>query len=123
MAMGRLLVGIAFAMVLTAPSTAASTSVRDYRPAVMTLEYTAGDLNAVVHAPRTLVGTRPLVFNFRGYDYIAQSLAAQGFVVVLVSDRTALSRHVDLWRELGEGKGPLAERFGGFTGHFSVAEP
>ena len=61
MAMGRLLVGIAFAMVLTAPSTAASTSVRDYRPAVMTLEYTAGDLNAVVHAPRTLVGTRPLV--------------------------------------------------------------
>lgn len=123
MAIGRLLAVVACAMVLTAPSTAASTSVRPYRPAVMTMEYAVGELNAVVVAPRTLVGTRPLVVNFRGFDEVAESLAQQGSVVVLVSDRTALDRHLRLWRELSEGKGPLAERFFGFAGHFTVAEP
>ncbi|MEU0882296.1 hypothetical protein ABZ345_27105 [Lentzea sp. NPDC005914] len=123
MAIGRLWAAVACVMVLTAPSTAAATSIRHYRPAVMTMGYAVGDLHAEVHAPRTLVGTRPLVFNFRGYDDIAQSLAQQGSVVVLVSDRTALDRHMRLWRELSEAKGPLAERFRGFAGHFSVAEP
>ncbi|MDT7788255.1 MAG: hypothetical protein QOF58_6674 [Pseudonocardiales bacterium] len=123
MAIGRLLVAVACAMVLTAPSTAAATSVRHYRPAVMTMEYSVGGLHAVVHSPRTLVGTRPLVFQFRGYDEVAQSLAQQGSVVVLVSDRTALDRHLELWRSLSKAEGPLAERFRGFAGHFVVAEP
>jgi hypothetical protein len=123
MGIGRLFVAVACAMVLTAPSTAAATSVRHYRPAVMTMEYAVGDLKAVVHAPRTLVGTRPLVFGFRGYDDIARSSAQQGSIVVLVSDRTAVDRHAQLWRELNDREGPLAERFCGFAGHFSVAEP
>jgi hypothetical protein len=123
MGIGRLFVAVACAMVMIAPSTAASTSVRHYQPAVMTMEYTVGDLHAVVHAPRTLVGPRPLVFNFRGFDELAQSLAQEGSIVVLVSDRTALDRHMELWRSLSEAQGPLAERFRGFAGHFAVAEP
>ena len=114
---------VVLAMVLTAQSTAATTPVRHYQPAVMRMEYTAGDLNAVVHSPRTLVGTMSLVFNFRGNDDYARSLAQEGFIVVLVSDRTALSRHVELWRQLSETEGPLVERFRGFAGHFVVAEP
>jgi predicted dienelactone hydrolase len=110
-------------MALTAPGTAASTSERDHQLPVMTMAYTAGDLTAVVHAPRALVGTRPLVFQFRGFDDVAQSLARQGFVVVLVDDRTTLSRHAALWHALNERTGPLVERFRGFAGHFSVAEP
>ncbi|MET9632325.1 hypothetical protein ABZX92_33200 [Lentzea sp. NPDC006480] len=123
MAIGRLLVAAACALVLTAPSTAAATSVRHHRPAVMTMEYSVGDLHAVVHSPRTLVGTRPLVFQFRGYDEVAQSLAQQGSIVVLVSDRTAVDRHRELWRQLSEARGPLAERFRGFAGHYGVPEP
>ncbi|KJK44537.1 hypothetical protein UK23_29000 [Lentzea aerocolonigenes] len=123
MSIGRLLVAVACAMVLTAPSTAAATSVRHHRPAVMTMEYSVGDLRAVVHSPRTLVGTRPLVFQFHGYDEVAESLARQGSVVVLVSDRTAVDRHLELWRSLSKAEGPLAERFRGFAGHFTVAEP
>ncbi len=123
MALGRLLVAVACAMVLTAPSTAATTSVRHYRPAVMTMEYAVGDLHAVVHSPRTLVGTRPLTFHFRGYDEVAESLARQGSVVVVVSDPTAVDRHLRLWRDLSEAKGPLAERFRGFAGHFAAPRP
>lgn len=123
MGIGRLLVAVACAMVLTAPSTAAATSVRHHHSAVMTMEYAVGDLKAVVHAPRTLVGLRPLVFHFHGFDEIAQSLAQRGSVVVLVSDRTAVDRHAELWRSLSEGEGPLVERFRGFADHFAVAEP
>ncbi|GAB2831093.1 hypothetical protein [Lentzea nigeriaca] len=119
----RVLGAVVLAMVLTAPGTAATTQVGEYRPAVMRMEYAVGDLTAVVHSPRTLVGTRPLVFHPRGYDYKAQSLAQQGFIVVLVSDRAAMGRHVELWRQLSGAEGPLAERFRGFAGHFSVAEP
>lgn len=123
MVIGRLMAAVACAMVLTAPSTAAATSVRHHHYAVMTMEYAVGDLKAVVHAPRTLVGLRPLVFNFPGFDEIAQSLAQRGSVVVLVSDRTAVDRHVELWRSLSRGAGPLGERFHGFAGHLVVAEP
>src|SRR5687767_5256183 len=116
MGIGRLLAAVACAMVLTAPSTAAATSMRHHHhSAVMTMEYAVGDLKAVVHAPRTLVGVLPLVFHFRGFDEIAQSLAQRGSVVVLVSDRTALDRHVELWRSLSRGEGPLVERFRGFA--------
>ncbi len=119
----RVLVAVVCAMVLTAPSTAATTSLDDYQPAIMRMEYAVGDLTAEVHAPRTLVGVLPLVFNFRGYDYLARDMARRGFVVVLVSDRLSLDRHAQLWRELDAGAGPLAERFRGFARHFSVAEP
>ncbi|MFJ8959656.1 hypothetical protein ACIRG5_09700 [Lentzea sp. NPDC102401] len=60
------------------------------------------ELTAVVHAPRTLVGKRPLVLlahgcwkwpcpagdafpSYHGYDHLAEELARQGFVVVPVS--------------------------------------
>jgi hypothetical protein len=122
MAFGRLLVAVACAMVLTAPSTAATTS-QVYRPAIMRMEYTVGDLTGVVHAPRTLVGERPLVFDYRGYDVRAQELARQGFIVVLVSEPAVLTRHLEMWRDLHAGSGPLAERFAGFAVHFAVAEP
>jgi hypothetical protein len=119
---GAVLVAVACALVLTAPSTAATTS-QVYRAAVLRIEYTVGDLTGVVHAPRTLVGERPLVFNYRGYDAHAQELARQGFIVVLVSDPAVLNRHLEMWRDLHAGSGPLAERFFGFAGHFAVAQP
>ena len=86
MGIGRLLAAVACAMVLTAPSTAAASSVRHYQPAVMTMEYTVDGLHAVVHAPRTLVGARPLVFGFRGYEEVARSSARQGSVVVVIDE-------------------------------------
>lgn len=119
----KVLGAVVLAMVLTAPSTAATTPVREYRPAVMRMDYGVGDLNATVHSPRTLVGTRPLVFHLRGNDHHARSLAQQGFIVVLVSDRTAVSRHVALWRELSGAEGPLVERFRGFAGQFAMHAP
>ncbi|MGW6935464.1 hypothetical protein ACWGE0_35755 [Lentzea sp. NPDC054927] len=122
MAIGRLLVAVACAMVLTAPAAAATTSQVD-RFAIMRMEYTAGELTGVVHAPRTLVGERPLVFNYLGYDARAQELARQGFIVVLVSEPAVLTRHLEMWRDLHAGAGPLAERFAGFARHFAVAEP
>jgi hypothetical protein len=120
MAIGRVLVAVACALMLTAPSTAAAPSQDDYRPATTTMAYEVGDLVAVVHAPRTLVGALPLVF---GHEFTAPLLARRGAIVVVVRDRWSLDRHRELWRELDERTGPLAERFAGFAGHFSVAEP
>ncbi|MDX8035452.1 hypothetical protein SK803_35040 [Lentzea sp. BCCO 10_0856] len=119
---GTLLVAVACAMLLTVPSTAATTSQVD-RPAIMRMEYTVGDLTGVVHAPRTLVGELPLVFDYFGYDAQAQELARQGFIVVLVRDPAVLTRHLEMWRDLHAGSGPLVERFAGFARHFAVAEP
>lgn len=119
----KVLGAVVLAMVLLAPSTAATTPVGERPPAVMRMEYRVGDLQAAVHSPRALVGTLPLVFHSGGNEYYARSLARQRFIVVLVSDRAALDRHVRLWRELSEAEGPLAERFCGFTGRFVVAEP
>lgn len=123
MAIGRLMLAVACALVLTAPSTAASTSSQVYRPAILRMEYTVGTVTGVVHAPRTLVGERPIVFDYRTDDNRAQTLARRGFIVVLVSDAAVLTRHLELWRDLHAGTGPLAERFAGFAGHFAVAEP
>lgn len=120
MAIVRVLVAVACALVLTAPSTAAAPSQDDHHPATMTMKYQAGDLVAVVHAPRTLVGVRPLVFT---HDVSATVLVRRGAVVVLVHDPSSLTRHHELWRELSAGTGPLAERFAGFAGHFAVAQP
>lgn len=121
MAIGRVLVAVAVAMMLTSPSTAATTSGDDYSPAVMRMDYAVGDLTAHVHAPRTLVGVRPLVFGF--HDDLARESARQGFVVVVVDDRWSVAAHEELWRELNAGGGPLAERFAGFVGNVAVAEP
>ncbi|MCX2947868.1 hypothetical protein [Lentzea sp. NEAU-D7] len=120
MAIVRVLVAVACALVLTAPSTAATPPPDDDRSATTTMTYRAGDLVAVVHAPRTLVGVRPLVLT---HDVSARVLVRRGAVVVLVHDPSSLARHRELWRELSAGTGPLEERFGGFAGHFSVAEP
>ncbi|WP_394620733.1 hypothetical protein JNUCC0626_16980 [Lentzea sp. JNUCC 0626] len=120
MAIGRVVVAVACALVLTAPNTAAAPVQEEHRPATMTMTYEVGDLAAVVHAPRTLVGARPLILTS---DISAQRLVRQGAVVVFVHDRSALPRHRELWRELGSGTGPLAERFAGFARHVVVAEP
>ncbi|GLY51540.1 hypothetical protein [Lentzea sp. NBRC 102530] len=120
MAIGRVVVAVACALALTAPSTAAAPAQEESRPATTTMTYEIGDLTAVVHAPRTLVGARPLVLTS---EISAQRLVRQGAVVVLVHDRSALPRHRELWRELSAGTGPLAERFAGFAHHVVVAEP
>ena len=120
MATGRVLVAVACALMLTAPSTAAAPSRDHHRRATMTMTYEVGDLAAVVHAPRTLVGVEPLVF---GNALTAPLLAQQGAVVVVVRDRWSVDRHRELWRALDERTGPLAERFAGFAGHLAVAEP
>ena len=118
---------VACAMVLTVPSTAATTSPLEDRPSVMTMDYAAGDLIATVHSPRALVGTRPLVLvGQRGSDLLGPELARQGFVVVVVREGAAV-RHLELWRALTAGEGPLAERLHGFGRHVdltsTVAEP
>jgi hypothetical protein len=124
MAIARVLMAVLFAMVLTAPSTAATTSTRKYRPSVMKMEYAAGGLTATVHAPRSLVGELPLVL--AGSELLGPGLARQGFVVVVVRDG-APGRHLELWRALVAGEGPLVERFSGFARHLdltaTVAEP
>ena len=60
------------------------------------MEYTVGTLTAVVHAPRTLVGERPIVFDYRTDDNRAQTLARRGFIVVLVSDAAINELHIEL---------------------------
>ncbi|SEQ31778.1 hypothetical protein [Lentzea albida] len=120
MAIGRVLVAVACALMLTAPSTAAAPSQDRPGRATMTMAYEVGDLAAVVHAPRTLVDVGPLVF---GNDLTAPLLAQQGAIVVVVHDRWSVDRHRELWRALDERSGPLAERFAGFAGHFTVVQP
>ncbi|MFS8098899.1 hypothetical protein LFM09_17360 [Lentzea alba] len=115
------LLAVAF-VVLTAPSTAAKTSVREYRPAVTRMDYVAGDLVGSVHSPRTLVGSRPLVVvEPRGADLLGPVLARQGFVVV-VARQGSPERHLELWRQVDARRGPLAERFCGFAGHLDLPD-
>ncbi|MGI5500871.1 hypothetical protein [Lentzea sp. CA-135723] len=179
MAIGKAAAAVAMAMVLTAPT---SSAAPDYGSGVRKVEYSLGDrafqvpgfhsapggpvadleLTAVVHAPRTLVGKRPLVLlahgywqpcrgdqwvwpcpsgeqfpSYRGYDYLAEELARQGFVVVSVSVNgvnagelgeiadvaraAVMSKHLELWRDLNDGKGALAGRLSGFRGHVDLA--
>lgn len=179
MAIGKIAVAVACAMALAAPTTSAA--LAEDRSSVRKVEYSLGDrafqvpgfhtepggpvadleLTAVVHAPRTLVGKRPLVLlahgywkpcrndqwvwpcpqadafpSYRGYDYLGEELARQGFVVVSVSvngvnagemgeiadvARAALmSKHLELWRDLNAGKGPLAQQLKGFRDHVDL---
>lgn len=176
MVIGKAAVAVVMAMVLAAPAG----SAESHGPAVRKVEYSLGDrafqvpgfhsepggrvadleLTAVVHAPRTLVGKRPLVLlahgywqpcrgdewvwpcpagdafpSHRGYDYLAEELARQGFVVVSVSVNgvnagemgeiadvaraAVMSKHLELWRDLDAGRGPL--RLSGFRGHVDLA--
>lgn len=120
------------------------------------------ELTAVVHAPRRLVGRHPLVLlahgywqpcgnaedwawpcpagdpfpSYRGYDYLGEELARQGFVVVSISAngvnagmlgetadvaRAALmSKHLEMWRDLNDGRGPLVRHLHGFRGHVDL---
>ncbi|MFD4676254.1 hypothetical protein ACFWNN_41480 [Lentzea sp. NPDC058450] len=120
MAIGRVVVAVVCALVLTAPSTEAAPAQDEHSPTTMTMTYEADGLVGVVHAPRTLVGALPLVLTS---DISARPLVRQGAVVVVVPDRSALPRHRELWRELSDGTGPLAQRFAGFARHVVVAEP
>ncbi|MCX2947869.1 hypothetical protein [Lentzea sp. NEAU-D7] len=177
MGIGRTAAAVVMAVVLAAP--AATAAPGGYGSGVRKVEYSLGDrafqvpgfhtgpggpvadleLTAVVHAPRTLVGVRPLVLlahgywkpcagdqwvwpcpsgdafpSYRGYDYLAEELARQGFVVVSVSVNgvnagemgqiadvaraAVMNRHLELWRDLNQGKGPL--RLPGFRGHVDL---
>jgi hypothetical protein len=179
MAIGKIAVAVACALALAAPATSAAGE--EHRSSVRKVEYSLGErafqvpgfhtepggpvadleLTAVVHAPRTLVGKRPLVLlahgywkpcrndqwvwpcpqgdafpSYHGYDYLGEELARQGFVAVSVSvngvnagemgqpadvARAALmSKHLELWRELNDGKGPLAQQLQGFRGHVDL---
>lgn len=178
MAIGKAAAAVAMAMVLTAPSTSA---VPEHRGDVRRIEYSLGErafqvpgfhtepggpvadleLTAVVHAPRTLIGKRPLVLlahgywkpcqndqwtwpcpqgdpfpSYRGYDYLGQELARQGFVVVSVSVNGVnggeqgqpadvaragvMSKHLELWRDLNAGTGPLAGQLKEFRNHVDL---
>ncbi|MGW6445842.1 hypothetical protein [Lentzea sp. NPDC055074] len=181
MVIGKAAAAVVMAMVLAAPTSSASPS--GHGQAVRKVEYSLGDrafqvpgfrtgpdgrvadleLTAVVHAPRTLVGKRPLVLlahgfwkpcateadwawpcpagdafpSYRGYDYLGEELARQGFVVVSVSVNgvnagmmgeiadvaraAVMSKHLEMWRDLDEGRGPLAQRLRGFRGHVDLA--
>ncbi|MGW6935465.1 hypothetical protein ACWGE0_35760 [Lentzea sp. NPDC054927] len=179
MAIGKVATAVALAMVLTAPTTSAAPD--QHGSGVRKVEYSLGDrafqvpgfhrepggpvadleLTAVVHAPRTLVGKRPLVLlahgywkpcandqwvwpcpagdafpSYRGYDYLAEELARQGFVVVSVSVNgvnagemgeiadvaraSVMSKHLEMWRDLDEGKGLLTRKLQGFRGHVDL---
>ncbi|WP_086667232.1 alpha/beta hydrolase family protein [Lentzea kentuckyensis] len=180
MAIGKAAAAVVLAMALTAPTTSAAPD--GYGSGVRTVEYSLGDrafqvpefhtgpdgpvadleLTAVVHAPRTLVGKRPLVLlahgywktcrseeewlwpcpkndsfpSYRGYDYLAEELARQGFVVVSLSANGVnagelgqpadiararlMSKHLELWRDLNDGKGPLVQQLHGFRGHVDL---
>ncbi|MFF4410758.1 hypothetical protein [Streptomyces sp. NPDC001404] len=64
------------------------------------------------------------VDNYLGYSYLAEALAEKGYVVVSVSANgiqaqekneghiaraALLDKHLELWQQLSQGKGPLAE--------------
>ena len=71
--------------------------------------------------------------SYRGYDYLGTALARRGFVVVSISvdginmtsfdygDRARLiNKHLDLWRQLAAGRGPLEPALGRLAGHFDL---
>ncbi|MFD5825002.1 alpha/beta hydrolase family protein [Lentzea sp. NPDC060358] len=177
MKLGKVAATVVVAMTLVAPAASAAPDGSGVRR----VEYSLGDrafqvpgfltgpdgtvadleLTAVVHAPRTLVGKRPLMMlahgywescvnkveqwpcpagdpfpSYRGYDYLGEELARQGFVVVSVSAnginagitgqisdvaRAALmNKHLEMWRDLNDGTGPLVERLHGFQGHVDL---
>ncbi|WP_416983203.1 alpha/beta hydrolase family protein [Streptomyces sp. T028] len=120
---------------------------------------TVSEVRAVVHRPALVSGRLPLVVvshgswfactdreaeawpcdkgeaypSHRGYDYLAESLAERGFVVVSLSadginmqsfdygDRARLiNEHLRLWRQLADGRGALAKRLPALRGHVDM---
>ncbi|MFD9893803.1 alpha/beta hydrolase family protein [Amycolatopsis sp. NPDC059027] len=80
-------------------------------------------------------GQRPLP-SFRGYDYLGEKLAERGFIVVSISANAInahllgeegyfsrahlVNKHLELWRDLARGEGPLAGALGRFRGHVDL---
>ncbi|CRK57144.1 putative secreted protein [Alloactinosynnema sp. L-07] len=78
---------------------------------------------------------RPLP-SFRGYDYLGEKLAEQGFIVVSISANAInahllgdegyysraylVNKHLELWRDLARGEGPLAGALGRFRGRVDL---
>jgi predicted dienelactone hydrolase len=71
--------------------------------------------------------------SYRGYDYLGAALARRGFVVVSISvdsinmtsfdygDRARLiNKHLDLWRQLAAGRGPLEPVLGRLGEHVDL---
>ncbi|MCO1339600.1 hypothetical protein BJH93_11955 [Kocuria polaris] len=78
-------------------------------------------------------GARP-VENYKGYAYLAQALAENGYIVVSVSAngiqaheqdqghiarRALLDKHLEMWQQLTSGEGPL-QTLKQFTGHVDL---
>ncbi|MFI7500194.1 alpha/beta hydrolase family protein [Streptomyces sp. NPDC049687] len=120
---------------------------------------TVSEVRAVVHRPARVSGRLPLVVlshgswyactdpsaeawpcdkgrpypSYRGYEYLAESLAERGFVVVSLSadginmtsfdygDRARLiNEHLRLWQRLAQGGGALAKRLPALRGHVDM---
>lgn len=120
---------------------------------------TVSEVRAVVHYPARVSGRLPLVVvshgswypcthrdagawpcdkgtsypSYQGYNYLAESLAERGFVVVSLSvnginmtsfdygDRARLiNEHLLLWRQLADGRGALAKRLPALRGHVDM---
>jgi len=77
-------------------------------------------------------GAKPFP-SYLGYDYLGAALARHGFVVVSISvdginmtsfdygDRARLiNKHLDLWRQLAGGHGPLEPALGRLAGHVDL---
>ncbi|GAA3601841.1 hypothetical protein GCM10022223_16980 [Kineosporia mesophila] len=118
------------------------------------------EIRGVVFRPRTIRGKVPLIVlehgtwyactnadetkwpcrkgradpSYRGYDYLGEQLAAQGYVVVSIGssgiNQTAASEygaraalinhHLKLWKQLQDGTGALRPRLAGLTGHVDL---
>ena len=122
---------------------------------------TVSELRAVVHYPAHPAGKLPVIIqshgswwactdgdaqawpcdkgtpypSYRGYDYLGQTLAEHGFVVVSISadginmtsfdygDRARLmNKHLQLLRDLSNGSGPLVRKLGVLTGHLNLQD-
>ncbi|WP_275292415.1 hypothetical protein [Amycolatopsis sp. La24] len=75
--------------------------------------------------------------SFRGYDYLGEKLAERGFIVVSISANAInahllgdegyysrahlVNKHLELWRDLARGEGPLARTLGRFRGHVDLS--
>jgi hypothetical protein len=93
--------------------------------------YTADDTGWDWPCPK---GVRPYP-SYRGYDYLGDALARDGFVVLSLSANGVnnfmgvapqrarlISRHLELWqRLLTRGDGPLAGRFAALRGHVDLS--
>jgi hypothetical protein len=77
-------------------------------------------------------GAKPFA-SYLGYDYLGVALARRGFVVVSISvdginmtsfdygDRARLiNKHLEMWRQLAAGRGPLEAALGRLAGHLDL---